>query len=47
VALAALGCYRLLNRPRVVGDFWPWRIKDVVYALRAHSRQADDPAVFG
>ena len=36
-----------LNRPGMHGDFWPWKIKDGVHAIRAHSRQADDQAVFG
>jgi Transposase, Mutator family len=36
-----------VNRPGMHGDFWPWKIKDGVHAIRAHSRQADDEAVFG
>ena len=31
-----------VNRPGMHGDLWPWKIKDGVHALRAHSRQADD-----
>ncbi len=33
---------RWVNRPGVVGDSWPWRIKDGVHAIRTHSWEADD-----
>ena len=35
-----------LNRPGVVGDSWPWKIKDGVHAIRTHSWEADDASVF-
>jgi hypothetical protein len=36
-----------LNRPGMVGDFWPWRIKDGVHAIRAQQWEADHASVFG
>jgi hypothetical protein len=36
-----------LNRPGLVGDFWPWKIKDGVHANRSQSWEADYASVFG
>ncbi|UGS37204.1 hypothetical protein DSM104329_03619 [Capillimicrobium parvum] len=35
-----------VNRPGVLGDFWPWKVEDGVHVERAHSWQADDASVF-
>jgi catechol 2,3-dioxygenase-like lactoylglutathione lyase family enzyme len=35
-----------LNRPGVVGDFWPWK-RGRSYAHRSWSWKASEPAVFG
>jgi hypothetical protein len=36
-----------MNRPGLVGDSWPWRIKDGVHAIRADQWEADYASVFG
>jgi hypothetical protein len=38
---------RQVNRPGLVGDFWPWKIKDGVHANRSQSWEADYASVFG
>jgi hypothetical protein len=35
----------VVNRPGVVGDSWPWKVKDGVHAIRTISWEADDAAV--
>ncbi len=39
-------CDGCLDRPGLVGDSWPWKIKDKVHASRSHSWEADDASVF-
>ena len=46
LAFVGLGRGEGLNRPGVVGDSWPWKIKDGVHVNRAHSWEADDASVF-
>ncbi len=40
------GQLRAVNRPGVVGDFWPWK-RGWSYANRSWSWKVSEPAVFG
>ena len=36
-----------MNRPGLLGDFWPWKVKDGVHAVRAQRWEAEHASVFG
>jgi hypothetical protein len=46
VGWCQFGAPNEVNRPGVVGDSWPWKIKDGVDACRAQCWEADDASVF-